>query len=421
MESTYVNSVLCYVSSIYDDLSSDVLNDIVYSFYNNEAIAEARKVLAGIINKDCSSHRGPHKKKNDLDDLLQYYAEYREGSKKVSFVAENYKDLPPHDFSIVAPILSSMSSHLCSLNDNLQALAENQRSILHEISLLNEKNFKIDNIDKFFTQDLAVLISDVSTIKSTIGTMKRSNQREDLRRMSLLSNISSHDLNTEATAPPVLNELDKSIVNELIESSNVNSSLIDDLVGNIRVNAPPNCDQAIQNNESQLHKINLPRPFNEVVKSPPLIKPSTNKASTYKRPLIVVNSREKNYSLTEKDEDGFTRYVPRSKRRFTITGNRKASNEANLKGANCYFTLYVGRCGEDVTVDNVKTYLQDELNIQVRECIKLKTRVPYSSSFKITVNFGDHNTLLSPESWTEGIICRKFITKKQDSHSQNIN
>ena len=78
-----------------------------------------------------------------------------------------------------------------------------------------------------------------------------------------------------------------------------------------------------------------------------------------------------------------------------------------------YADLYIGRCAEDTTTEKLTEYLTTELSIEPRSCQKINTKVPYSTAFKLTVNFNDRKKLFIPNSWPEGVICKKYFVSNK--------
>ena len=109
------------------------------------------------------------------------------------------------------------------------------------------------------------------------------------------------------------------------------------------------------------------------------------------------------------DEDGF-QLVQNKKRRPSdrIIGSRKSSGDGVMKSAPKIVDLYVGNVNLGVTEEIVTRYVKDETDVSINKCTALKTRNPNYTSFKISVSLKDRDTLLSPDVWPEGVICRKF-------------
>ena len=117
-------------------------------------------------------------------------------------------------------------------------------------------------------------------------------------------------------------------------------------------------------------------------------------------------------NIQESDDEGFTRYISRSKRRSIATGTKKPSDGCKLKSADRFTDIYIGRCNEDITPEILSEYMKTDLGISARKCEQLTTKIPYSSAFKVTVHFNDKFKALNPDSWPEGVACRMFFTPK---------
>ena len=74
--------------------------------------------------------------------------------------------------------------------------------------------------------------------------------------------------------------------------------------------------------------------------------------------------------------------------------------------------LYIGRCEPSSCPQDILNYVENEFNIKPINCIKLDTKVPFSTAFKLTVNMDDREKLLNSDCWPIGIVCRKFFSSK---------
>ena len=142
--------------------------------------------------------------------------------------------------------------------------------------------------------------------------------------------------------------------------------------------------------------------------------PSNNKsvANFRNKPRIITRSdltQSVNSSLI--DSDGYRKVVSKSRRRNYATGTRKNIENSTLKSADRCVDIYIGRCDADATAETLQKYIEDDLKIIPRSCLKLDTKIPFATAFKITVNSNDKTIMLDPTSWPEGIIYRRFFTK----------
>ena len=94
-------------------------------------------------------------------------------------------------------------------------------------------------------------------------------------------------------------------------------------------------------------------------------------------------------------------------------GSKKSTRIA-LKSAPRRADIYLGNCDLQVTSDDIKEYIHNEMNISIEKCEPLASRNPNCKSFKITLNVTDRQKLLSADVWPENIICRKFFNPKNN-------
>ena len=161
---------------------------------------------------------------------------------------------------------------------------------------------------------------------------------------------------------------------------------------------PPSASLYSSKVKTIIDSINEKTPVQTIKKSP-IIK------TTYTGAPTTGGSRK--FKVT--DEDGFQKKI---KRKPQATGTRKTSGNSNLRGALRTADLYIGRCDNDISTDDVASYVENELKIKSISCVELQTKIPLSKSFKLTVKIHDRNILLSDDSWPENIICRKFYNKR---------
>ena len=97
---------------------------------------------------------------------------------------------------------------------------------------------------------------------------------------------------------------------------------------------------------------------------------------------------------------------------INVIGSKKTQGNETIKGAFRHADLYIGNCDNDVTPDSISKYIVNETNIKVVKCESLASKNENCRSFKVTLKINDRQKLLSPELWPEGIICRKFYSKR---------
>lgn len=103
------------------------------------------------------------------------------------------------------------------------------------------------------------------------------------------------------------------------------------------------------------------------------------------------------------------------KRRNGIFGNKEVNEKSRFKSAKSYVDLYLGRCDLNVSIDDISSYLNEELNIKTCNIMELNSKNPNAKSFKINVELSIRDKLLSDDVWPSGIICRKFYSGNKKS------
>jgi hypothetical protein len=76
--------------------------------------------------------------------------------------------------------------------------------------------------------------------------------------------------------------------------------------------------------------------------------------------------------------------------------------------------LFVTRFDEDVTCNDITEYINEQLNLIPRKCIKLKTRYPGYASFYILMNATEYEKIANPNFWPEGILYTQFLGKLRE-------
>ena len=152
--------------------------------------------------------------------------------------------------------------------------------------------------------------------------------------------------------------------------------------------------------------------YSDIVKSSPDNRPSVPSSKVFKKPIVITRSDNNKGKYTDSNSESVTIVNSKARKLNFATGKRKTNEKLLFKGAERCIDIYIGRCSENVTPEMLEDYMKTDLNIQLRKCQQLSTKVPYSSAFKVTVNDNYKNIMLDPESWPEGVICRRFYTNR---------
>ena len=408
-----LNNVLCYITSSYESKTIECIIDCCLPYYSFAQIKAARDLLVSYNKCEISSsgHKGTKSTKNLLTEILDFLKYCKDNQIELpTFVSNSYNSMPPvSGYEIIGGTLSVLIDEIYSLKEELKMMKQDV-----ELSRKCSDTISIKN--------------DLIQIKQSLKDLKHESSRDELQRTSLASSTGFNKRNIyEKTSASRKLSLPNDINSGL---NNTDICLSDHLFGPIH-NSDPSAPTLSQFSDldsdlseptltqlsSIVNKTMPPTPelFSSKVKS---IVSSLNDKSPLQNikqnPIIKVKSvaapnprGPKTVTIT--DDEGF---ISKIKRKPQATGTRKPNSYINLRGAQKNVDLFVGRCDNDITSEDVMTYIEKELKMKAVSCTELQTRVSFSKSFKLTININDRNTLMSDDSWPEGIICRKYYNKQ---------
>ena len=411
-----LNNVLCYITSSNESKSVECIIDCCLPYYSFSQIKEAREVLLSYCKYEVpsSGHRGNKSTKHLLTEIFDFLKHCKENQVQLpTFVSNSYNSMPPvSGYEIIGGTLSVLIDELYSLKEELKIMK-------HDFELSKK------------CCDTISIKNDLIQIKQSLKEIKRDSFRNELRRSSLfpsstygkencasenLLDLESRKLSLPANITSGLNDSDicpsDQLFGPFLDSEPSAPTLSQFSVAECNLNDP----QLTQHSNFENRKMSpTPELYSSKVKT--LVNSFNEKSPSQaikKTPTIKVKSTFIPSSRGPKimkvtDNEGF---ISQKKRNSQATGNRKPKSCTNLRGAKKTVDLYIGRCDNDITSDDVISYIENELNIKSDSCTELQTKIPSSKSFKLTVNINDRNILLSDDSWPEGIICRKFYSKR---------
>ena len=425
----HINSLLCFISSAYKDYNVETLKELVCSFYTENDISEAKKVICNVLNNDSIDRRGPNKLKREIDDIFDVYKSMNNDNNV--FVCDDYKKLPPSGLDSLVPHLTKISQGMIYLKDCVPQVNSQVETLCTDVAEMKTPVSKLNTIENMLGNDILQLKDDVLQLKDSIRSLTHKINGYEIRRLSSFS----HSNIVSPSAPPLSQIVDDSVLNDIVPAVIDNTSLLDDLIVDIRYkeNASEsksdliagedrNCNKAPLDQNTQSHILcengNDLRPkYSDIVRLSPEKKlTNVHKISSphnkMKSPLATKTVRSKFDQRRYLNPERNTFVNSKLKTHGYTTGKRKLNNNLSLKSAERCIDVYIGRCSENMDSEILIKYLQEELKINPRNCVKLATKVPYSTAFKITINDSFKGLVLDPESWPEGIICRKFYGKR---------
>lgn len=100
----------------------------------------------------------------------------------------------------------------------------------------------------------------------------------------------------------------------------------------------------------------------------------------------------------------------------------KMKNDALFKGVTKYDNYHVFNCEPNLTPEQLKSYLIDDVKIPEVDCQKMDSKHPERySSFKVSVPNNYTNDLINPEIWPEYVCINKFENRFLRAKASKIN
>ena len=322
---TICNGLLCYLNTARHELTYDIMQDTVHKRYSKDDIEYSKSLLLKLPHVDGKTRRGSQKPQKDLKDILEILHNMTDKKYKVIFTTDSYKNLPHNNIGLVTPIIVTVKDGLNTINNELKSVKSECAVMKTQLDEINNTKRCMNNMDRFLTEDLATLKSDILTIKDMLFNTKMKSFHQELRRLSLFSevgttvnipidsandsinidsingdsinidstnnasinsdsvndpitvdNIDNNVSNTSASAPPVNELLSDSAINNIVPVAVNNASIIEDTVNNV-VCQQPTCP---------IDKLVTPEILPSTVISDFLINERNNNTAVTSKPLV---------------------------------------------------------------------------------------------------------------------------------------
>ena len=409
MSELIINDILCYISTARNSKTDDYIIQCCLPFFNISKIKEAKSLICTYSSDRPIHRRGDNLIKSELTDILELFRKCEESNITLpKFVAESYDSMPPGSgFELISNTIMSLIEEIQTLRDEIKIIKDS--SIRENIIIDDTAHIKTDLIDiKENIRDLKLKI-----FSDKIGNLNRdmflndslSNFNKSIRKMSMPQSLnncnesillkSSLDDSTDTSHPSLLNigQIPSSIPQT--DFSELKSPLKSEM---FMPSAPPlsqeisSCNSYASALKSQVQPSNI----------------KTSKSSIYK------SNTESNNSTQVNNEKFKSVNHKKKNRQHGIVGIKEdVIHLSAMKSSPKHYDLYVGRCNSKITTDIVNEYLRDELQINTYACEEVQCKIPDCKSFKISVSVEDRETLLNPNTWPVGIVCRKYYNIKK--------
>ena len=369
-----INGLLCFVSTARHSHTETALTSICLSFYNSEK--HGLQLAYRLANETYVARRGDGRLKSDLMDILALFNKCELNNVQLpKFLADGFDTMPPMSgYEILAEHIVDLVTQVSELKQQVKTLNESALDIkatnvaevkedLHDI-----KTILLDKPSQFHKKAMACSPKEsYSTItsgphkQSKSASVQGNNQGKD-------GNVSTEDSNI--SFPSGKGGLPFQLSDSTFPSG----------------------------------KGGLPFQLSD----------STFPSGKCRLPLLA-EPTEKEVLVTEDADEDNSRWqvVSRQRRKKNgIHGSKKC--DSGIRGVKRTMDIYIGRLDPPVSGDDLTTYIENDLGVNLVSCSCLSKLNAEIKSFKVTVNADDGDKLLDGRLWPDNIIVRKFFSTRNN-------
>lgn len=397
-----INSLLCFISSAKNDYANEVLFDLVHSFYSEDDIIKAKDMLAEILNNSVIVRKNPERKKKSLDDVFEMFEEFLTKNRRIIFVSDSYKKMPPLGLEFISPVLCNLIEEITKINNILPKIVDIKSQVVNTADIVRNLKNQITGFESKINRKLSSSDDLCRHVResnfSTLNNVSKSNPSNGYQELQIPVTPHSDAISTPITSNSESNkivELQQSIFNK-IKADKIDSFNSSGLNNN-KVTTSCGGSIAVQQLE----------PENSLAKAD-----TAEDLSTFKSQDL--NSETK--SITTDQQSGWNLVENKRKRQRNkknnsiVTGSKKSSNGI-FKGINKTVDVFIGRVDNDATVNDLKAYIEDNFKIKLIDIHQLIIKSDLYRCFRVKVNLVDRDALFNSEMWPEGIHVNKYYRR----------
>ena len=154
-------------------------------------------------------------------------------------------------------------------------------------------------------------------------------------------------------------------------------------------------------------------------------RPQTSRLAASERRKVNENPENKGTNTEESDGEGWAQvdHKKRNQRKkstgnFGVMGSRKGDN-CSLKAAVRRADAYVGRVDKDVTVEDIKSFIEQTFDIEVFSVSKLDIFSDVHNVFIVCVKANVRDRLFDSDKWPEDIVVDKLYNKRSKNSDRD--
>ena len=358
---TIINELLCYMLNKVDSVPQDTLVRLISENFNDDEVETAKSLLCTHVVDSIKAvnRRGQNKKQLNIQDIYKMTLEC-DRDELPSFVALNLAKLPPVSIDCI----------------DVSSLLRKQQ--LMEMEMCHMKSM-IDDVLKV-SVETSQKVETALAGGSKVGWVNSSREAEG----SPGQGASAKAGETRAPAPPDGKPEAGGPVGLTSGPAPVR-----DATGSQRQGGSDDCGTASAS-------------YAEVAAAP---------ASSLEEGWYVANKAKRGKPPPSK-------VVPKtSPTNKSVVGLQKSSVIKAVKSVR-RVSLFVSRLPPDTDADMIQEYAKEQVGAMEVVATRLKSRFDTYASYRLDLSDPSVSDVLNPEIWAQGLLVRRFFTKKSDPVSR---
>lgn len=403
-----ISNLLCFVASAKNDFSRETLMEVAESLYSHDRIKAAKTALLDLLRKDLPVRRDPEKKRKDLKDVMDLYEEASAANKRMKFVADSYKAMPPVGMEFLAPLLLKLTVDVSRINEVLPKMVDIRTEVTNTADAVKQVRSDVIDLKKNFNSaikgisDATIDVSDELELLQDVRAFRMSISGEG-SPMKIPPNIDEEtatSLTYSQAVSTTINEVNAHSVDGLAPKDNRVTESFGFPSGE-QVGA---CGSSSRANGSHYGE------FRQRLSSAG--DGNGTGAGTRKSGWVTVQKGKAQQGKNPTRSSNHNNPVGNRKRNnYRVTGVKRMDDHAFI-GVKKTIDVFLGRVTGSVECQDIKTYIKDVFNIDVINIEELEILSVNTKAFKITVYLDERECLFDSELWPEGVVVDKFYKKR---------
>ena len=416
-----VNNLLCFLSSAKNDFPSHTLLETAISFYSYDDMREDKLAIANLLNKDHILRKNPDRKRKELKDVLDFLDEFLSTRKRVSFVSNTYKGMPPVGLEFIAPTIVKLNEDVNKINETMPKFVDIRTEVINTSDTIRQLRADVLEIKEKFSHAVTGMEAAAKDL-----TEDESELLKDIRSFRMSFGETAARRESGVTSPTAYQNIPPETEDEC-ETLDKSLDEVDHNSLTVGLNDPANEDDHSAANQSYEKKDkinNLVENIREVSYSAPRSHGNERNGASQsfgnsgnlarqtpdKEGWITVR-RNQRRPRQSNGEGQVNRDRGHTRPNYNIMGAKKTSHN-NFKGVKRTVDVFLGRVVKTAAIEDISNYIEETFNVTPISLEPIKIGSKVFNAFKLTVLLDQRDKLFNADMWPEDVVVKKYYSRR---------